>query len=51
MINNGNSNVGSKRTKHTHYARMTSLFRKLDNEIGDEKKRIKKYLREDKEEA
>ena len=33
----GNSNVGSKRAKHTPYARQTSLFRKLENEIEREK--------------
>ena len=43
-----NSNVGSKRAKHTEYARLTSLFRKLDNEIEKEKMKNKVYLKDEK---
>lgn len=43
-----NSNVGSNRAKHTDYARLTSIFKKLDNEIEKEKVRNKIYLNEEK---
>jgi len=36
------SNVGSNRGKHTDYARLTSIFRKLDNQLNEDKVREKK---------
>lgn len=36
-----NSNVNSKKAKHTNYAKLTSIFRKLNNEIEGEKQRAK----------
>ena len=34
---NTNSNVNSNKTKHTSYARLTSLFKKLENSLEKEK--------------
>ena len=36
------SNVGSNRGKHTDYARLTSIFKKLDNQLSEDKVREKK---------
>lgn len=36
-----NSNVNSKKAKHTDYAKLTSIFRKLDNQIEGDKQRMK----------
>ena len=41
---NKTSNVNSKKAKHTDYARLTSIFRKLNNEIEVEKQRVKAVL-------
>ena len=41
-----NSNVGSKRAKHTPYARQTSMFRKLKNEV--EREKLSEKARENK---
>jgi hypothetical protein len=41
---NQNSNVNSKRGKHTAYARWTSIMRKLSNEIEGEKQRAKSAI-------
>lgn len=43
---NRTSNVNSNRTKHTTYARLTSIFRKLENELEDEKKKVKETKEE-----
>lgn len=45
------SNVNSNKTKHTDYARLTSIFRKLDNELEEDKKGKKKvFVKIDKRE-
>lgn len=38
---NKSSNVFSGKAKHTDYARLTSIFRKLDNKIEGDKQRAK----------
>lgn len=43
-----NSNVNSKKAKHTDYAKLTSIFRKLKNEVDGEKQRAKAVLVEEK---
>lgn len=45
---NRTSNVNSNRTKHTMYARLTSIFKKLDNEVRNELENEKKLEREKK---
>lgn len=45
---NNNSNVGSKRGKHTDYARTTSLFRKLENQLEKERVIEKKFIKREK---
>ena len=42
------SNVGSKKGKHTNYARMTSLFKKLDNQLEKERVNEKKFVKREK---
>lgn len=45
------SNINSKKAKHTDYARLTSIFRKLDNELEEDKKGKKKvFVKIDKRE-
>ena len=45
------SNVNSNRTKHTDYARLTYIFRKLDNQLEEDKKSKKKvFVKIDKRE-
>lgn len=48
---NKSCNINSNRTKHTDYARLTSIFRKLDNELEEDKKGKKKvFVKIDKRE-
>lgn len=45
------SNINSNKTKHTDYARLTSIFRKLDNQLEEDKKSNKKvFVKRDKRE-
>lgn len=43
-----NSNLNSKKAKHTDYARLTSIFRKLNNNIEGDKQRMKVVSVEEK---
>ncbi len=35
------ANIGSKKEKHTRTAKLTSIFRKLDNELEKDKQKMK----------
>ena len=48
---NAGTNVGSNRTKHTAYAKCTSIMRKLNNELEKEKLSVKKQLRAESKEV
>ena len=43
---NRTSNVNSNKAKHTTYARLTSIFKKLENSIEEEKKKVKETKEE-----